>query len=393
MTAKNLRFINGDEAVALGVALSRPDVIAAYPITPQTIAVEKLSEYVDTGTLDAEYIQVESEHSALAAVMGASAMGVRTFTATSSQGLLYMCEVLHYVPGSRFPIIMMNANRSVAAPWSIYGDQSDSMAMLNSGWIQVYVENAQEALDMVIQAYKIAENPSVLLPVMINLDGFILTHTYELVEIPDQSAVDAFLPSYTTHNKMDLANPVNQSITVGPDWHTEYRYQQHVVMERAIDVIEAVDTDFGIAFKRTYGGMIDAYKADDADVVLITIGSVTSTARDVVDMLRERGEKVGLLKLRYIRPFPAKELVETLAHAKAIGVLEKDVSYGYEGTVYTDVCAALYQGGVNARPYNFIAGLSGRDISLEAIADMYYAMLHHTPDKNAVLFADLRWKS
>ena len=192
MTAKNLRFINGDEAVALGVALARPDVIAAYPITPQTIAVEKLSEYVDTGTLDAEYIQVESEHSALAAVMGASAMGVRTFTATSSQGLLYMCEVLHYVPGSRFPIIMMNANRSVAAPWSIYGDQSDSMAMLNSGWIQVYVENAQEALDMVIQAYKIAENPSVLLPIMINLDGFILTHTYELVEIPEQSAVDAF---------------------------------------------------------------------------------------------------------------------------------------------------------------------------------------------------------
>lgn len=393
MTAKNLRFINGDEAVALGVALARPDVIAAYPITPQTIAVEKLSEYVDTGTLDAEYIQVESEHSALAAVMGASAMGVRTFTATSSQGLLYMSEVLHYVPGSRFPIIMMNANRSVAAPWSIYGDQSDSMAMLNSGWIQVYVENAQEALDMVIQAYKIAENPSVLLPIMINLDGFILTHTYELVEIPEQSAVDAFLPSYTTHNKMDLANPVNQSITVGPDWHTEYRYQQHVVMEKAIDVIEATDKEFGMVFKRTYGGMIDAYKVDDADAVLITIGSVTSTTRDVVDMLRERGEKVGLLKLRYIRPFPAAELVKTLTYAKAIGVLEKDVSYGYEGTVYTDVCAALYKGGVTARSYNFIAGLSGRDISREAIADMYQTMLHYAPDKNDVLFADLRWKS
>lgn len=224
---KTGQFLCGDEAVAIGVRLSRPKVIAAYPITPQTIVVERLSEFVEEGLLEAEYIHVESEHSAMVASIGAIAVGARVFTATSSQGLLYMSEGLFYASGSRFPIVMMNANRAVATPWSIYGDQSDSLSQLNSGWIQVYVEDAQEALDMVIQAYKIAENPSVLTPIMVNLDGFVLTHTYELVEIPDQLAVDSFLPAYESTNKLDLDNPKNLCIAVGPAWHMEVRAQQH----------------------------------------------------------------------------------------------------------------------------------------------------------------------
>ena len=191
---KNKQFVSGDEAIALGVKLAKPHVIAAYPITPQTITVERLADYVEDGSLNSEYIFVESEHSALSACLGASAMGSRTFTATSSQGLLYMCEVLHYVSGSRLPIVMMNANRSTAAPWNIYGDQRDSLSQLDTGWIQFYAENAQEALDTVIQAYRIAEDKEIMTPVMINIDGFILTHTYELVQLPEQSKVDEFIP-------------------------------------------------------------------------------------------------------------------------------------------------------------------------------------------------------
>lgn len=391
MADKDMRFLNGDEAVAIGVKLCRPEVISAYPITPQTIAVEKLSEYVDRGELDAEYIQVESEHSALSAAMGASALGVRTFTATSSQGLLYMCEVLHYVPGSRFPIVMMNANRSLAAPWSIYGDQSDSLAMLNTGWLQVYVENAQEALDTIIQAYRIAEDKDVMLPVMVNLDGFILTHTYELVNVPDQEKVDDFLPKYITNNRMCLEKPTNLSITVGPDWHTEFRYQQHVVTRKAADIINRVDYDFDEAFGRSYGGMVEAYQTEDADAVLVTLGSITSTVRDVVDAMRSDGKKVGFVKIRFLRPFPEKELRQILKEAPTVGVLEKEISYGYEGSVFTEVCAALLKEGVTPYVRNFVAGLSGHDISTESIESMYEALLAKVPGE-AVDFVDLRWK-
>ena len=208
-------FVSGDEAVAMGARLARPHVISAYPITPQTVVVERLSDYVEDGSLKAEFMHVESEHSAMSAAMGVSSVGARAFTATSSQGLLHMCEGLHYASGARFPIVMMNANRATASPWNIYGDQRDSLSMLDCGWIQVYVEDAQEALDMIIQAYRIAEDPSVLTPFMVNLDGFVLTHTYELVEVPPQKQVDAFLPSYKTVNKMDLDNPQSLCITVG----------------------------------------------------------------------------------------------------------------------------------------------------------------------------------
>lgn len=387
------QFLCGDEAVAMGAKLVRPQVIAAYPITPQTIVVERLSEFVEEGSLKAEYLHVESEHSAMAASIGASAVGARTFTATSSQGLLYMCEGLFYASGSRLPIVMMNANRALAAPWSIYGDQNDSLALLNAGWIQIYVEDAQEALDMVIQAYKIAENPAVMTPVMVNLDGFVLTHTYELVEIPDQAVVDSFLPPYAAVNKMDFDNPQNLCCAIGPAWHMEFRAKQHHDLIHSAAVIDDVDKEFGALFGRYYGGMSEEYRTQDAEVVLVTLGSVTGTARLVVDKLRNEGQKVGLLKLRCIRPFPSSAIKNICGRVKAIGVLEKDLSYGYEGTVFTNVNSAMTQNERNPMALNFIAGLGGRDITKQDIEEMFAKLLNAAQGnaEERVQFMKLRW--
>ncbi|WP_422445686.1 transketolase C-terminal domain-containing protein [Thermoanaerobacterium sp. DL9XJH110] len=364
-------FLSGNEAVALGVKLSRPHVIAAYPITPQTVVMERLSEMVADGSLKCEFMHVESEHSALSAAMGASAVGARTFTATSSQGLLYMAECLHYASGGRFPIVMMNANRSLALPWSIYGDQRDSLSLLDSGWIQVYVEDAQESLDMIIQAYAIAEHPKVLTPVMVNLDGFILTHTYEPVDVPDQESVDRFLPPFDTPYKLDLDNPKNMAFSSAPEDNMEFKYQQHRAVLDAVEVIEETERRFYEHFGRKYGGMVEAYRCEDAEMVLVTLGSVTGTARVVVDRLREEGWKVGLLKIRFMRPFPQKEIAELSRTVKAIGVIDKDISFGYEGTVYTNVNSAVARSGKNVVTIDFIAGLGGRSISKKDIANMF----------------------
>ena len=370
MSKKNI-FISGDEAVAHGVRLSRPHVVAAYPITPQTIVVERLSEMVEQGEMDAEYMHVESEHSAISAAMGASSVGARTFTATSSQGLLYMVEGMHYASGGRFPIVMMNANRSVALPWSIYGDQRDSLSQLDSGWIQVYVEDAQEALDMVIQAYKIAEHADVLTPIMVNLDGFILTHTYEMVEIPEQDMVDEFLPPFQTPNKMSFEEPKNLAFSSQPDDNTEYKYQQNKAVMDSIKVIADVDKEFGDQFGRYYNGMTESYRCDDAEAVLVTLGSITGTVRVVVDKLREQGLKVGLLKIRYMRPFPEKEIIELSQKVKGIGVIDKDISFGYEGTIFTNVNSALSKSDAIVFKKNFIGGLGGRDITKAEIEKMF----------------------
>lgn len=367
----NKVFVSGNEAVALGVRLAKPHVVAAYPITPQTIVVERLSEMAEDGSLSCEFMHVESEHSALSACMGASSVGARAFTASSSQGLLYMAECLHYASGGRFPIVMMNANRSLALPWSIYGDQRDSLSLLDSGWMQVYVENAQESLDMMIQAFAIAEHPDVLTPVMVNLDGFVLTHTYELVDVPDQEAVDCFLPVFATKNKFDFDNPKNMGFSSTPADNMEFKYQQHKAAIDAISVIEEIDQKFAGQFGRSYGGMVEEYLCDDAEVVLVTLGSISGTCRIVVDELRSQGQKAGMLKIRYMRPFPQKEIMSLAGHVKAIGVLDKDISFGYEGTVYTNVNSAAVKAGKPVVTLNFIAGLGGRDISKEHIADMY----------------------
>ena len=357
------RFLSGDEAFAEGVRLARPQVISAYPITPQTVVVERLSEMVESGALEAEYVHVESEHSALSCAMGASATGARTFTATSSQGLLYMAEVLTYAAGGRFPIVMMNANRATALPWNIYGDQRDSLALLDHGWIQAYAENNQEALDLALMAYAVAEDADVLTPFMVNLDGFALTHTYETVDVPDAADADAFLPPYAAANCFDFDEPKNIGYSAGPEYNRYFKYYEHKDMLAAERVIDRVEEKFARIFGRRYSGMVEAVNCDGAEVVLVTLGSISGFAKAAAARLRKQGKRVGLLRIRYMRPFPAHAIVQALASAKAVGVLEKDVSFGAEGTVFTNVNSALQQAGSTVPTMNFIGGLGGDDIT------------------------------
>lgn len=386
-------FLNGDEAVAWGVRLCRPQVISAYPITPQTITVEKLSDFVANAELKSEFSYVESEHSAMAVAMGSSLAGARTFTATSSQGLVYMCEMLHYVSGSRFPIVMMNANRTLAAPWNIFGDQRDSMSQRDSGWIQVYVENGQEALDMIIQAYRIAEHPDVYIPMMVNLDGFVNTHTYEMVEIPSQNAVDAFLPPFESRNAVDFANPRSFCMTAGTDWNMEFRRQQEEAIERAGEVAEETDEAFAEQFGRKWGGMISEYHMEDAEYCICALGSVNGTIREVVDELRREGKKVGLVKLRFFRPFPRAYFKGLSSRIKAIGIVDRDISFGYEGALGSEIRAAM---SLSRQPFtaiDFIAGIAGRDITRNTIRQMYQSLENsfHKQDYEPVQYLDMRW--
>ncbi len=366
------RFLSGDEALAEGVRLARPQVISAYPITPQTVVVERLSEMVEDGSLAAEYVHVESEHSALSCAIGASATGARTFTATSSQGLLYMAECLTYAAGGRFPIVMMNANRATALPWNIYGDQRDSLALLDHGWVQAYAQDNQEALDLALMAYAVAEDPEVRTPFMVNLDGFALTHTYESVDIPSQEQADAFLPPYDgAGNRFDFANPVNIGYSAGPEFNRYFKHSAHKGMLSAADAVERAEARFAEVFGRSYPGPIEAVDCDDADIVLITLGSIAGLARERVAQLRAQGVKAGLVRIRYMRPFPAQQIAAALANAAAVGVLEKDVSFGAEGTVMTNVCSALQQAGNAVPVVNFVGGLGGDDISQAQMRGMF----------------------
>ena len=371
------RFLSGDEAFAEGVRLARPQVISAYPITPQTVVVERLSEMVEDGSLAAEYVHVESEHSALSCAIGASATGARTFTATSSQGLLYMAECLTYAAGGRFPIVMMNANRATALPWNIYGDQRDSLALLDHGWIQVYAEDNQEALDLALMAYAVAENPAVATPVMVNLDGFALTHTYETVDVPEPAEADAFLPPYEpAGNRFDFEHPVNIGFSAGPEYNRYFKYWEHRDMLDAPAVVAQVEQRFAEVFGRQYPGMIETLDCDDADVILVTLGSAAGLVRSVVRQLRDQGVRAGMLRIRYLRPMPSALIAEALRGAKAVGVLEKDVSFGAEGTVFTNVNSALQQAAVGVPTYNFVGGLGGDDISEAQVHGMYLSLIH-----------------
>ena len=378
------QYLSGDEAFAAGIRLARPEVVSAYPITPQTIVVERLSDMVEDGSLDAEFIHVESEHSALSCAIGASAAGVRTFTATSSQGLLYMAEGLVYASGGRFPIVMMNANRSTALPWNIYGDQRDSLALLDTGWIQAYAENAQEALDLALMSYYIAENKDVSTPFMVNLDGFILTHTYEEVDVPEQADADKFLPKYETENCFDFEHPKNMAFSAGPDTNYIFKYKEHAALLRAVPVIAEAEEKFAQIFGRRYTGLIDTYKTEDADYILITLGTIAGLSREIADKLRAEGKKVGVLRIRYMRPFPNSEIAEAVRNAKAVAVLEKDISFGAAGTVYTNVTSALQQAGLDIPAYNFIGGLGGRNISHADIADIFEKTEHGTERVNFI---------
>ena len=365
------QFLSGNEAFAYGIRLARPQVISAYPITPQTIVVEKLSEMVEDGSLKSEFIHVESEHSALSCAMGASAVGARAFTATSSQGLLYMAECLTYASGGRFPIVMMNANRSTALPWNIYGDQRDSLSQLDCGWIQAYAENAQEALDLALMSYYIAEKRDVSTPFMVNLDGFVLTHTYEVVDVPTAAQADAFLPKFETENKLDLANPRNLAFSAGPDHNTLFKYKEHIGLLNAKKAVAEAEDKFADIFGRRYTGLTESYRTEDADYILITLGSIAGLVKGTVDKLRDEGRKVGLLRLRYIRPFPNEEIADAVKNAKAVAVLEKDISFGNEGTVYTNVNSALHKANLSVPASNYIGGLGGKNISADEIETIY----------------------
>ena len=368
------QFLSGDEAFAYGVRLAKPAVISAYPITPQTVVVEKLSEFVEDGSLKSEFIHVESEHSALSCAMGVSAAGSRAFTATSSQGLLYMAECLVYASGGRFPIVMMNANRATALPWNIYGDQRDSLALLDSGWIQSYAKNAQEALDFALLSYYVAEHKKVQTPFMVNLDGFALTHTFESVEVPDQEKADKFLPPFETDNKFDFDKPVNMAFSAGPETNTFFKYKEHRAMLNVREVVTEAEERFEKIFGRKYTGLVEKYKSNDADFVIITLGSVAGLVEQVVDELRAAGKKAGLLRIRYMRPFPDLEIVEALRNVKAAAVLEKDISFGAEGTVYTNVNSVLKKTGLDFPCSNYIGGLGGKDISAAEIRGIFEAL-------------------
>ena len=387
-------FLSANEAAAHGVRLANPDVIAAYPITPQTTLVEKLADFCANDELASTYMMVESEHSAMAAALGASMMGVRTFTASSSQGLLYMCQMLHYTSGARHPVVMADANRSTATPWNIYGDHRDAMAMRDAGFIQLYVESGQEALDTMLQAYKLAESPEVMIPVMVNLDGFTLTHTYENVDIPDQAEVDSFLPPFKTTNKMDISDPKSLCATIGPAFHTEGRMQQCEAFEAAKKRIVEIDEEFADKFGRTYGGLYEEFMCEDADYVIVALGSVAGTVRSVVKKLRAEGEKVGLIKLRSFRPFPKEFFASLAGRFEALGVIDKSVSFGYEGTVYSEVKAALYGGKVHStKTADFICGLGGRDIADKDVVDMYSILknLAFGKEEKEVQFIGRKW--
>lgn len=378
------KFLSGNEAFAEGIRLARPQVISAYPITPQTIVVERLSEMVEDGSLNAEYVHVESEHSAMSCAIGASAAGARAFTATSSQGLLYMAECLYYASGGRFPIVMMNADRSTALPWNIYGDQRDSLSQLDSGWIQAYAENAQEALDLALMSYRIAEDKRVSTPYMANLDGFVLTHTYETVDIPEREQADRFLPPYETDNRIDLESPKNMAFSAGPDTNYIFKYKEHEGVLAARQVITETEKAFAEIFGRKYTGLLENYRAEDADYIIVTLGSIAGLCRETADKLRENGVKAGVVRIRYMRPFPNAEIADVLRNAKAYAVLEKDVSFGNEGTVFTNVNSALKKAGADVKGYNFIGGLGGRNISASDIEKIYNDIANGTESVNFI---------
>ena len=384
-------FLSANEAAAHGVRLAKPEIVSAYPITPQTTLVEKIADFIADGESDIDYIMVESEHSAMAAAFGASLMGARTFTASSSQGLLYMAEMLHYASGTRLPIVMVDANRATAAPWNIYGDQRDTMSQRDAGWIMLFAESGQEALDMILQAYKIAEDPEIMTPVMVNLDGFTLTHTYDVVEIPYQEEVDAFLPPYKTDYKLDPERPLTLADTTGPDFHMENRAQQQMAMEAAKAKIQEVSDEFAKMFGRDYHGLVEEYRCDDAEVALVETGSSAGTTRIIVDELREEGKKVGMIKIRSFRPFPKEYFHSVIDKFQAVGVIDRSISFGAEGTIFQEVKGAMY--GSKAKLGNYIVGLGGRDVSRDLIKEMFDKLFNmvNGGEEEEVQFLGLRW--
>ena len=362
------RVLEGSQAVAEAVRLARVQVVSAYPITPQTHIVEFLSEYCASGTMNARFLRVESEHSCMAALIGAQSAGVRTFTATSGQGLALMHELLHWAAGARLPIVMAEVNRALAPGWNIWVDQTDSLAQRDTGWIQFYCEDSQEVIDTTLQAYRLAE--SVALPVMVVLDAFFLSHTYEPVDVPEQAEADRFLPPYEARFQLDTKAPCSFGPLVPPSVYMEMRHDIARAMETALSTFPGIEDEYAAIFGRRYG-VVEAVRCDDAEIVLVTSGTVTSTARSLLENLRARGEKPGILKIRLFRPFPVEAVRNALKGAKKVAVIDRNFSFGASGIFAQEVRAALCNVPGHPPVFGFIAGIGGRDVTPEVLEEIY----------------------
>ena len=380
------RQVEGSRAVAEAVALCRPEVICAYPISPQTHIVENLSQLVKSGELTpCEFVNVESEFAAMSVAIGASATGARAYTATASQGLLYMTEALYNASGLGLPIVMTVANRAIGAPINIWNDHSDSMSQRDSGWIQLYAETNQEALDLHIQAFRLAEELST--PVMVCMDGFILTHAVERVDIPDQEQVDAFLPRFEPRQVLDPDEPISIGAMVGPEAFMEVKYLAHAKQMQALELIPEIAEDFKDAFGRDSGGLVRSYRTEDAETIVVALGSVLGTIKDTVDDLREQGVKIGVVGIKSFRPFPLEAARSALGHAQRVLVLEKALAVGIGGIVSANLRMAL--AGIQLRGYTAIAGLGGRPITKASLHGLFTDAVADRLEQ--LTFLDMDW--
>ena len=361
------KYLEGSWAMAEAAKLCRPGVVAAYPITPQTHIVEHLAKFVADGDLKAETLNVESEHSAASVVLGSQSAGVRSFTCTSSQGLLLMGEVVFCIAGMRLPVMMICANRAVSAPINIWNDQQDSIALRDAGWIQLYAENNQEAVDLIITGHKLGENSKIMLPIMVCVDGFILTHGMETIDMPSQEDVDKFLPKYDPPYKLDVDNPMSFGLLGDPTVYTETRYAIHKTMEEVLDLIPKISKEYEDLTSRDSLKLVESYKLEDAELAIIAMGSVCGTIKDVIDIEREKGKKIGLLKIVTYRPFPKKAIESALKNVSNVAVIDKNISLGSDGALYLEIKATLNS---DKKTSGFIAGLGGRDITINTILDI-----------------------
>jgi len=381
------KVIMGNHALSYGAMLGRAQVIAAYPITPQTQVVELLSEMCADKTLDAKFIKVESEHSAMAACLGASLAGARTFTATSAQGLALMHELLHWASGGRLPVVMGNINRAMAPGWSIWSDQNDSLSQRDTGWIQFYCCNNQEVLDTVIQAFKVSEK--LLIPSMVILDAFSLSHTYEVVDVPEQKKVDEYLPPFNPQIKITPDEPHAFGGLTSPEHYFELRYKLQKEMEKAPALIEETGKEYEKMFGR-YLGLVDEYCCDDADIILITSGTMGSTARVAAEELRQEGIKAGNLRIKAFRPFPFEKVRNIVKGAEKIAVVDRNISYGHHGMFYEEVKSALYGHNDGLPVFGFIAGLGGRDITPSTFKEITNLVLKKKKPEEEIIWIGVK---
>jgi pyruvate ferredoxin oxidoreductase alpha subunit len=363
-----MEITEGSHAVAEAVRLCRPQVVSAYPITPQTHIVEALADFVANCQLDAEYITVDSELSALSACVGASAAGSRTYSATTSQGLALMCEVCFNASGMRLPIVMSIVNRAMGAPLSIWNDMQDSISLRDAGWLQFYAEDNQEATDLHFLAYKVAEDPAIQLPAFVCFDGFILSHTYEPVDMLSQEDVDKYLPAYNPAEKLDAKDPISFGMYATPDYYLEFRYDMDQAQKRAKSVIAQYGKEFGTLFGRDYSRLVEGYLLDDAETAIVAMGSICGTVKDSIDEMRAEGKKVGLLKIRVFRPFPSEEIAQALSKVKRVAVLDKNISLGAKGATAIEVRDAMYGSAIPVKGY--VLGLGGRDVRKRDIKEI-----------------------